>query len=116
MTSCAAMSGDDDAPERARRSSWLDPDLDVLAKSRQEIQEALNRESVEVVVLERGHLWLVDSQQLGGVALCEASGNEHAIDFDAQSQLRIELGRIGEFEIGEHITRAGLDWGSLTGP
>lgn len=97
------MSGDEDAPRRPRGLSRLDPDLDIVAKSREEVHEALNRESVEAVVLERRHLWLIDSQKSGGVALGKASGSEHAIDLNAQPHLRIEIGRIGELEIGKYV-------------
>jgi hypothetical protein len=97
------MSGDDDAPQRPRGLSRLDPDLDIMAKSREEVHESLNRESVEVVVLECRHLRLIDSEQPGGVSLGKPSGSEYAIDLDAQPYPCIELGGIREPEIRKYV-------------
>jgi hypothetical protein len=54
-------------------------------------------------VLECRHLWLIDSQQPGGVSLGKPSGSEYAIDLDAEPYPCVELGSIWELEIRKYV-------------
>lgn len=86
-----------------------DSNLNITAQGRQKHHEALDRETIELIMLERRDLRLIDRHQLRGRGLSQPARFDLSIDRHRETDLGIEISRIRQAEIRKHIARTRLD-------
>src|SRR6266850_5353395 len=83
-----------------------DADLDVLAESGEEVHEALDREAIEAVAHQVGHVRLPDAEQLCGPVLREPAFAEDAVHLHGELHLEAALPGVRIAKVREHVAAA----------
>lgn len=86
-------------------------DLDVLVERRQQVHQAFDRETRELVVAECGDFRLRHSQHLRGLGLRQLALFDHLIECIRQAQFCLSLGRIRIPNIRKNALAAANDPG-----
>jgi hypothetical protein len=90
-------------------SACFDDDLHVLVERSQEGHQPLDREAVELVVVQSRHFRLADGKLLGRCRLGQAPTRDDAVDGVGEAQFGLPLVGVRVTQIGEHVARAAGD-------
>ncbi len=95
--------GDDDSGWAAGARFLADDDFYVAVEGVEEVQEAFDGESVELVIDQGGDFGLIDVEQAGGGGLREAPGLDDLLNGDGEANAGLLFAGVAHSEVGEDV-------------
>src|SRR2546421_6307600 len=91
---------------------WSDNDLDVLVERYQRLHQPFERNVLEFVASDLGHLGLGHAGDAGRLHLAEAALGDQLVELERKRRLRRQLIGVIETEVNQHVV--GTLWFALT--